>query len=255
VRLLIILLGLAALALLQAAPAPAGTVPYFHDFMGGVCVKESDLEAAYRAADYKGWRAPPTCMENPCAHEFDRIGYGRQILGRDPTDGEWSDYQQMWDLVCSREGAPESMTMLLPAEDLGSILVPTAYYDGTDMSVSDPVVLPMTDWVIHHVVATPTTGYVPLFGIENADTGNSWSSGGSAGGSSSGSTASGTTAPSSGGSGDGGSGGTPTTPQQGGLPPDPGKGGATAAPVPAPLSLICLGSALAGLALWRRRKG
>ncbi|WP_145963027.1 hypothetical protein [Mangrovicoccus ximenensis] len=103
------LLGLAA----APVPAKAGTVAYFHDFLGATCIREEDLETAYREG-FKGTRPPPLCIEQPCAELLDRSTYEREILGREATGEEWQSYLDTRETVCT-SADPDSMARLLPA--------------------------------------------------------------------------------------------------------------------------------------------
>lgn len=120
-----VVLILSALAVTLPAPARAAGVPYFHDFLGDLCVREDDLETVWRTG-HKGVRPPPTCLEDPCETRLDRDTFERQILGRKAEESEWNDYTQMWDLVCVEQGAPQSLTMLLPADPFAEDPIPTA---------------------------------------------------------------------------------------------------------------------------------
>lgn len=129
-------LSVCALTALVTAAAPsaaraatAAAVPYFHDFLGGICVREEDLETAYLLGS-KGVRPPPLCIEDPCGEVLDREIYELEILGRPATDEEWEDYESMQALVCADDSPSEALTMLLPFD-----------YDLDDpIQASDPLV-------------------------------------------------------------------------------------------------------------------
>lgn len=139
----------------STAPVQASSVPYYHDFLGGVCVREQDLEAAF-AAGGKGMRPPPLCLEDPCAETLTRADYSRQILGRDSTDAEWQDYSAMQSLVCAGSQPPDSLIALIPVD----------YDTETPILTSDPlwatdsVFAPVPAWV------DPVTG--PSY-VDNRD--------------------------------------------------------------------------------------
>ncbi|MEM8555309.1 MAG: hypothetical protein AAGF71_10860 [Pseudomonadota bacterium] len=112
----------------QAPSAWANTVPLFHDFLGGVCVQEADLEDAY-AVGFKGARPPPVCLVDPCAGRLERGDYERQILGRSATNTEWTDYEAQWDRVCVGMDGSDSLTQLVPVGyDLSEFSPITSYW-------------------------------------------------------------------------------------------------------------------------------
>lgn len=120
-----------AAAMSPAAAASAPGVPYFHDFLGGVCVRDQDLETAYLLGT-KGVRPPPLCIEDPCEALLERDTYERDILGRPASDAEWADYESMQALVCAEDAPTEVLTMLLPFD-----------YDLDDpIAASDPLEVP-----------------------------------------------------------------------------------------------------------------
>ena len=104
-----------ALALWLVPPAVAGTVPYYHDFLGQTCLRAQDLEAAFLAGG-KAVRVAPVCVEAPCEAELTRERYGRDYLGRPATDEEWDEYRKMYRLVCEAPQVLEELTELLPLD-------------------------------------------------------------------------------------------------------------------------------------------
>lgn len=135
-----------------AMAATSTTVPYFHDFLGGVCVRDEDLETAYLVGT-KGVRPPPLCIEDPCNELLDRDTYDREILGRASTETEWTDYQSMQGLVCA-EGAPSDiLTMLLPFDYDVDLPIPSA---DPIFGAGDSILAYVAPWIVAGSEAGPS---------------------------------------------------------------------------------------------------
>ncbi|WP_172331190.1 hypothetical protein [Mangrovicoccus sp. HB161399] len=127
--------------LLALATAPgaarAGSVPYFHDFLGKTCIMEADLETAYREG-FKGTRPPPLCIEQPCADLLDRETYDREILGRPASEDEWQSYLGTRATVCSSED-PDALARLLPVDPPADPVAVTRLASAADFDLLAPV--------------------------------------------------------------------------------------------------------------------
>lgn len=230
-----------ALTLAQSVSGAASPISYFSDFMGGLCLRESDLEKTYAGSSGNGWHAVPVCMAAPCAGELARADYGRRILGRDATDAEWTDYRQMWSLVCTLEDPPDSLTMLVQISDTAGLLRTAG-----DMLPLSPAGRPAATGMLPVANAeqttaflagtdidgtSATTSYKPLFAVVAAGGGSSGSARNSAATSQSAGETAGT--------------------QPEGDAPAPQAGEGTSVPLPGSGALLLAG--LGGLALLARR--
>lgn len=100
-----IALGMAApVAILLATGAGAATLDAFitTDPLGFPCIEEAKLEPAFAATGKKDAHLPRTCLPRPCDRMLDRPAFAR-LLGRDPTDGQWSDYVSRYADFCRDE--------------------------------------------------------------------------------------------------------------------------------------------------------
>lgn len=177
---------------INVRPALAGTVPYFHDFLGGVCVREQDLESAFLAGG-KGLRAPPICIETPCDEVLDRQTYEREILGRTATEEEWDDYLSMQNVVCSIAEPPDALTMLLPFDtDTGEpiaasdpIFAPNVYAPFIPWSPDGPSIIDLRTPITRSYTPPSSGGFPTLsFGGGGSSDGSGTSGGGGGGGNS-----------------------------------------------------------------------
>lgn len=76
------------------------------DELGFACISEDDLETAFAATGKKDGAVPRTCMPRPCDRQIDGARLA-EILGRDPTEEQWSDYVARYaDLCVAETGAP-----------------------------------------------------------------------------------------------------------------------------------------------------
>ncbi|MBE3637686.1 hypothetical protein [Mangrovicoccus algicola] len=217
----------------------AGTVPYYNDFLGETCVREADLESAWREG-FKGTRPPPVCIERPCDAALSRESYARNILGRAATDQEWSGYQDRRTEICSSD-SPDEYAGLEPVQ---APLTPEV-----TRRVSDGFVDLFPGISVTSVAAT-TPGYGsrqvdrPDGDRDRSDPFEVYTPGGRLPGGGSSSGGSGGISDRTiidGGTGGGGGGGSDS-------PPPP------VAPVPVPPTALAMASALAMTALLRRRR-
>ncbi len=95
------------------APAHADTVQYYTDFMGELCIRETDLESGFG----KGAQLPRTCMENPCMARLDERRLHYDIYGREPEPEEIASYEAKWADVCAMGDAPEELIALAAAPE------------------------------------------------------------------------------------------------------------------------------------------
>ena len=71
------------------------------DALGYACIREADLEAAYRA-EGKGIVLPPTCLPEPCRRQVTRDELAI-LIGRAPEPVVWDDYVARYADTCVAE--------------------------------------------------------------------------------------------------------------------------------------------------------